>query len=123
MDDSLTKNALNLAKWAPTFLLFNGYWMLSNRQIFADHWTFLDKQTEGMRSEHLVKYFSVDWATPVEIMAFASLVLTVVQVLFADQLQHWGFTMQSKEITVDEDLPNFYKAIRLQQADETVLEN
>ena len=31
--------------------------------------------------------------------------------------------MSSKDITVDEDLPNFFKAVRLQQADEVILES
>ena len=35
----------------------------------------------------------------------------------------WGFALQSKEIQVDEDLPNFFKSVKLSQADELVLEN
>ena len=31
MDDTLSKNALALLKYSPLFLLFNGYWMISNR--------------------------------------------------------------------------------------------
>ena len=35
----------------------------------------------------------------------------------------WGFALQSKEIQVDEDLPNFFKSVKLSQADELVIEN
>jgi hypothetical protein len=35
----------------------------------------------------------------------------------------WGFAMASKEIKVDEDLPNFFKSVKLSQADELVKEN
>jgi len=35
----------------------------------------------------------------------------------------WGFAMASKEIAVDEDLPNFFKSVKLSQADELVKEN
>lgn len=35
----------------------------------------------------------------------------------------WGFSMSDKLIKVDEDLPNFFKAVKLSQADEIVLEN
>jgi hypothetical protein len=35
----------------------------------------------------------------------------------------WGFDMTSTEIKVDEDLPNFFKSVKLSQADEVVLEN
>ena len=31
--------------------------------------------------------------------------------------------MSSKDIVVDEDLPNFFEAVRLQQADEVILES
>jgi hypothetical protein len=35
----------------------------------------------------------------------------------------WGFTMASDEMNVDEDLPNFFKSVKLSQADELILEN
>lgn len=31
LDDKLTKNAINMLKWAPLLLCFNGYWMISNK--------------------------------------------------------------------------------------------
>ena len=33
-----------------------------------------------------------------------------------------GYGMQRKDIEVDEDLPNFFEAIRLSQADEIIAE-
>lgn len=42
--------------------------------------------------------------------------------IFAPNLQKWGFTMSPKDIMVDEDLPNFFKSVRLAQADEVVQE-
>jgi len=35
----------------------------------------------------------------------------------------WGFEMTDKIIEVNEDNPNFFKALKLIQADELVLEN
>lgn len=46
-----------------------------------------------------------------------------MQTLFAKYLQSWGFTMSAQDIIVDEDLPNFFSAIKLAQADEIILEN
>ena len=46
----------------------------------------------------------------------------MIQIIFAPFLQRWGFTMSSKDIVVDEDLPNFFKSVKLQQADEVVKE-
>lgn len=34
MDDKLTKNAEKVLSLAPLMFIFNGYWMISNRQFF-----------------------------------------------------------------------------------------
>lgn len=31
LDDKLTNNCIDMLKWAPLILLFNGYWMISNQ--------------------------------------------------------------------------------------------
>lgn len=41
MDDTMTKNAMGLLKIAPIMLLVNGYWMLSNRMIYANYWEYI----------------------------------------------------------------------------------
>jgi len=40
-DDMLSNNALKMIKRSAPFFLFNGYWMLSNRQIFENSFTFI----------------------------------------------------------------------------------
>ena len=52
LDDKLTKNAINSLKWAPILLVFNSYWMLSNKQIFNNTWQFVAKSSDQMFSEH-----------------------------------------------------------------------
>lgn len=78
---------------------------------------------EGMRSSHNLSSFTVNWATPVEVTAFASVFIIIIQIIFIDKLQEWGFTMTSSDIIVDEDLPNFFTALKLGQADEIILES
>lgn len=118
MDDRLSKNALALAKWAPILLLFNGYWMLGNRQIFMNKWDYIMKEQDPMPSGHyLPDYFELSWTTPVYIFLFASIVIIIVQAIVPRQvLTDLGFTLQSKEIVVDEDLPNFFTTMKPQQA-------
>lgn len=123
MDDTLSKKALQLIKWAPLFLLFNGYWMLSNQQIFNNKWHFIERNSDSMDAEHHIQRIDVNWATPVQVMAFASVFIIVLQTVFAAKLQRWGFSMSPQDIIVDEDLPNFFSAIKLAQADEIILEN
>jgi hypothetical protein len=36
LDDKLTNNCIGMLKFAPLLLIFNGYWMISNPQIFIN---------------------------------------------------------------------------------------
>ena len=75
-----------------------------------------------MHSHHEVD-FKVNWATPALFMAGAAVGILAIQRIFADYLMKWGFTMASQDIKVDEDLPNFFKSVKLTQADELIYEN
>ena len=113
LDDKLTTNCLNKLKFAPLFLIFNGYWMLSNEQIFDGRWKFIEKASLGMLSTHRVS-FTVNWATPVLFMCVAAVIMRATVVILNDKkLRKLGFAMTSKDIEVDEDLPNFFKSIKL----------
>jgi len=48
LDDKLSNNALSMLKFAPLVFLFNGYWMLSNVQIFQNKWHYIAENTEKM---------------------------------------------------------------------------
>jgi hypothetical protein len=95
--------------------------MISNEQIFKNTWSFIQDTNQKMLSGHTVK-IGVNWASPVMLMCLAAILLIAVQKIFADYLMKWGFALQSKEIEVDEDLPNFFKTVKLSQADELVSE-
>lgn len=75
-----------------------------------------------MLSQHFL-FFGVNWATPLLFMVFSAVFILTAQNIFASYLMKWGFAMASKEIKVDEDLPNFFKSVKLSQADEVVFEN
>lgn len=77
MDDALTKNALGMAKYAPLLLLANGWWMVGNRQIFANVWSFKQHDLQPMRSSHFLWPFEVTWASPLLYMAVAGILLTI----------------------------------------------
>lgn len=74
-----------------------------------------------MTSGHLLTW-TVNWASPVALMSLAAVFLIVMQKVFHAQLTRWGFTLQAKEIKVDEDLPSFFTTIKLSQADEILSE-
>jgi hypothetical protein len=74
LDAKLTNNCISLLKWSPLFLLFNGYWMLSNKQIFLNTWEFIEKSTDSMKSEHFI-FFGVNWASPILLISFSAVFL------------------------------------------------
>lgn len=92
LDDKLTMNALDMLKYAPLLMLFNGYWMLSNRQIFENVYSFIDTTSNQMKSEHLLQW-TVNQASPVLLMSLAAVFLIVMQKVFSEQLTRWGFTL------------------------------
>ena len=55
-------------------------------------------------------------------MIFVRVVLQILMKILVNYLQKLGWAMQSKEINVDEDLPNFFKCVKLTQANELVKE-
>ena len=50
------------------------------------------------------------------------MLIIVVQTLFSEHLQRWGFTLQEHDIEVIEDLPNFFEAVKLYHADQIIKE-
>ena len=124
LDDKLTNNLIAMMKWAPLIMLFNGYWMLSNVQIFDNEWSYVPNSLSNthMKSNHFIS-LEVNWASPMLIMAFAAVFLVLFIKFCPYEIRSkLGFSLQKKEIKVDEDLPDFFDTILLSCADELVNE-
>jgi len=50
LDDKLTKNCVKVLRWAPILLLFNTYWMLSNKQYFSNLTEWIQESDDQMKS-------------------------------------------------------------------------
>lgn len=122
LDDQLTVNCINKLRFAPTLFLLNGAWMLGNTQMFTNTWSYIDDSARSMRSDHLMAWH-LDWVTPQILFGLLAIGLYVIQKVAGDKLAEWGFQMADCEIAVDEDLPNFFKSVKLSQADELIAEN
>ena len=59
MDNKLNNNALNMLRYAPMFLLMNGFWLVDNRTIFNNKWHYKDRATEFMKSDHFFEGFKI----------------------------------------------------------------
>ena len=64
-----------------------------------------------------------DHAVPMLVLSFALFILTFLKAFFMDTLTSWGFAISSSEIEVDENLPNFFEAVKLADADWFVKES
>ena len=60
---------------------------------------------------------------PVVLFGVLAVGLYVLQVVLGHKLQDWGYQLADHEINVDEDLPHFFEAVKLSQANELVEEN
>ena len=118
LDSKLTDNCVKMLQYAPLFLLFNGYWMLSNHQIFKNSWHWVETNIEQMKSDHHMEFLAAPWATPLLMMGFFAIFLLVLKRVFKDYLQEWGFAMNRKDIDVDEGLPNFFESVKLTASEE-----
>lgn len=113
LDDKLTKNAMEVLRYAPLFFLFNGYWMLSNLQIFQGEVQVRLTSDTLMNTGHTFSSIvSVNQSSPVIFIALMALFIFVMQKFFKKSLKKYGFGFSASKIEVDEDLPNFFNAIK-----------
>lgn len=77
MDNALSNSVLSILKYAPLCLLFNGYWLLDNKQIFDNVWLYKDKSTDNMKSGHLVG-FKVCQSSPMLLAAVLCLFVVII---------------------------------------------
>lgn len=92
LDDKLAKNAIQILYWSPVLLLFNGYWMLSNPQIFENAWSYIESQDKGMKSDHYLTH-EINWASPVLLMCCTAMIFTGITKKFQHLLMDWGFAL------------------------------
>ena len=117
IDDKLNNDAMKILMFSPLLLLFNGYWMLDNRQIFSREWAYVMREKDQMKSgHHPIEVFSLtsSYSTPLFLFAFISIVIITLQLVIPKKQQMlMGLTMARKEITVKEGLPNFFRVINI----------
>lgn len=96
MDDKMTTNAMWLLSFTPILFLFNGYWMLSNRQMFSNEVNQVSRSTDEMSSGHFWSTLTqLNQATPMLMISLAFVVITFLRNAFYSTLQRWGFTISS----------------------------
>ena len=105
-------------KFAPFFLLFNGYWMVSNTQIFENKWSYIEWQTDKMPSGHFLE-FKMNYTAPILILIFLTIFISLIQWLSIKL----GLANEYDDLQINENLPIFYKAIRYSSARQIIAES
>lgn len=65
----------------------------------------------------------VNQAAPLLLMVIAMCIIIFMETFCKDQMNKWGFSISANEIQVDENLPSFYEAVKLSDADWMVKEH
>jgi len=74
MGDTMTQTTISTLRFSPILLLINGYWMVSNPQIFDNKWSYIQMDMEPMKSRHVIE-FSVNHALPLLFMGSCAIVV------------------------------------------------
>ena len=51
------------------------------------------------------------------LLSLAFFIIIILRVFFGESLSKWGYSISNDIIEVDENLPNFYHALKLSDAD------
>jgi len=66
----------------------------------------------------------INQASPLFIMCCTCVFIIVFTTIVpGDLLLQWGFSMSKDSLDVDEDLPNFFEALQLSEAEKIIAEN
>jgi len=77
MNDKLTKQIMTILQISPILLLFNGWWILDNRQTFDNLWNYKMRAVDSMQSNHPV-VFRVCQSSPLFFIGMASFVICIL---------------------------------------------
>jgi len=76
-----------------------------------------------MKSGHYIDPFTVTHSTPLLLGVVFAVFLSISRAVISEEfLAYMGFSLSGKDINVDEDLPNFFEAIKFSQANELIHE-
>lgn len=93
LDDKLIRNFVKMLKWAPLLFLCNGYWMISNPEIFRNKFDFIDFQSDSMKSNHFLTFLKNRHSAPILMFCFAHMIIIVLQITASGWMKRLGFML------------------------------
>jgi hypothetical protein len=81
LDDTLTQNTIKLLSYSPILFLFNGLWMISNRQMFSSWVNSIPDSNEVMKTGHTVAsmFLKPQPSTPMVLISLAFVIIIVLR--------------------------------------------
>lgn len=112
LGDALSKDVLQVLKFAPLFMIFNSFWMLDNRQIFDNKWHYVQELYVPMRSGHFFDEIRRNQASPLGYsLFFVTFIILIESFISREWLVSHGYSMSQTHVMLDEHLPNFRDAL------------
>lgn len=88
--------------------------MLSNRQIFENIVNKMELSNSGMESSHTWSTLAiVTPATPILYICLIIVLILTLRMIWHTRLRKWGYVISSNTFIVDENLPDFFQALKM----------
>jgi hypothetical protein len=110
-DDVLNKSAISTLKVAPLFMMFFGFWVFGNQQIFDNFVKGRQFKTEEIDTDHTGYQIRVDQTLPLFLSAVTMLVLIIAGGTLLALLERCGLIEAYREDDVDEGLGTYEQCL------------
>ena len=110
-DEKLNESAISKMKWAPIFMMFFGYWCLSNVQLFTNTSGEIVSTLQPVQSYHHMWGFGVNQALPLLIVGLTLGILIFFNDAALSILNKFGIMMPKDEDEVDEGLGTYWECL------------
>jgi len=120
----MIQRTIKILGYTPFIFLANGYWMLSNRQIFENIINQITHSSENMNSAHDFRsMLQLTTATPMLAISITILMIATLRTCCNEKMRKMGYDISSTTFEVQENLPNFYEAVKLSETSWFVAES
>jgi hypothetical protein len=110
-DEKLNSKAISIMRWAPIFMMFFGYWCLTNKQIFTNETHEIVRTVDPVETGHTLISFGFDQGIPLLLTGLALFFVMFFTKLTLVILNKYGIMMPEEEAEVDEGLGSYWECI------------
>jgi len=90
LNKNLTNHIVSWLSWTPILLLLNGFWMVSNRQMFNNVVNKISYSSENMSTSHTVFSTYSPYALPMLLVGLLLMILVLCRVELPKAMMSWA---------------------------------